>query len=168
MHDEEPPDGIANRIRQWQEAMPDIGFGDALPVAARIKVLGKLFDARCERRTEEWGLHQSGAETLYLLLLQGEPYAMSPTGLAQGLHVTTASMTNRLDQLEKRGYIERRPDARDRRALLIYLTESGRQNALCAVAATVEEADTFLAPLNKNEQETLDKLLQQLLRGHTP
>jgi DNA-binding MarR family transcriptional regulator len=45
--------------------------------------------------------------------------------LAQRAQLTKQSMGYLVDYLEERGYVERRPDAADRRASLIFLTERG-------------------------------------------
>lgn len=50
-------------------------------------------------------------------------------------------MGHLVDRLERRGYVERRPDPTDRRATLICLTERGwsQIRAALAIIATVEE-----------------------------
>jgi DNA-binding MarR family transcriptional regulator len=45
--------------------------------------------------------------------------------LARAVGRAATSFTPLLDRLEKRGLIERRPDGRDRRAVLIHLTSKG-------------------------------------------
>jgi DNA-binding MarR family transcriptional regulator len=46
--------------------------------------------------------------------------------LAQLSRVRKQSMAEIVEQLERLGYVERRPDPRDRRARLVFLTERGR------------------------------------------
>src|SRR3712207_5727763 len=49
------------------------------------------------------------------------------TELAEAAGMTKQSMGELVDHLERRGYVERRPDPRDRRAKIVVSTEKGRQ-----------------------------------------
>jgi DNA-binding MarR family transcriptional regulator len=51
---------------------------------------------------------------------------MSMSGLAEALDVSVASTTGIVDRMEKRGLVERRHEERDRRVVLVYPTEAGR------------------------------------------
>jgi len=50
----------------------------------------------------------------------------SMSHLADALDVTVASMTGIVDRMEKRGLVERRREDKDRRVVLVYPTEGGR------------------------------------------
>ena len=50
---------------------------------------------------------------------------MSATELARSVELDGGAMTRQLDQLERRGYLRRRPHQQDRRALRIELTDEG-------------------------------------------
>nr|WP_245349153.1 MarR family transcriptional regulator [Brachybacterium fresconis] len=56
----------------------------------------------------------------------------SPTTLARRTNTHLATMTGVLTRLEKEGWIERRPDANDRRSIRIHATSVERFNALYA------------------------------------
>ncbi|MDE3031965.1 MAG: MarR family transcriptional regulator [Acidobacteriota bacterium] len=60
------------------------------------------------------------------------------TSLAGMLGVDTPTVTRKVQQLEREGYVVREPDPEDRRASLISLTESG-QNALARVLSAHRE-----------------------------
>ena len=51
----------------------------------------------------------------------------SPSDIAENLGVTRGTITGLLDGLEREGYVERRHDSRDRRALTIQMTDKTRQ-----------------------------------------
>jgi DNA-binding MarR family transcriptional regulator len=55
--------------------------------------------------------------------------------LARAASMRKQSMAEAVEQLERAGYVERRPDPRDRRARLVFLTERGHQVRSVAVAA---------------------------------
>ena len=54
---------------------------------------------------------------------------MSPSDLAEKLGYTRPRMTRILDSLESKGYVERIPDAKDRRRVIARCTEEGRCHA---------------------------------------
>ncbi len=64
---------------------------------------------------------------LISLLLQGEPYSLSPTTLCAFSMQTPGGMTKTLIRLEADALIRRRMDRNDRRALLVELTAKGQR-----------------------------------------
>ncbi|CAI2931743.1 protein of unknown function [Aminobacter niigataensis] len=52
---------------------------------------------------------------LATLRRSGAPYALSPGDLSATMMITSGTMTNRVDQLEKAGLVERRLNPDDRR-----------------------------------------------------
>ena len=79
------------------------------------------------------------------------------TDLASRAGITAQSMGELVDDLEGRGYVERRPDPGDRRAKRIHLTDRGRKNVRVAKRAT-DEVERHLA-------ELLGEQRYHLLRG---
>jgi len=73
------------------------------------------------------------------------------TDLAVRAGMTAQSMGELVDDLEGKGYLERRPDPDDRRAKRIYLTDRGRENARVAKQATAD-VEAFLAGLLGEER----------------
>src|ERR1700722_20361216 len=63
------------------------------------------------------------------------------TKLAQLARVRKQTMAESVEQLEQMGYVERRPNPRDRRSRLVFLTERGEavRPVTHATAARVEE-----------------------------
>jgi DNA-binding MarR family transcriptional regulator len=90
--------------------------------AVRDLVLaGERFRARAGRRR---GLGPTSVTVMTTLLLDG---ARGPSELAALLDITTASATELIDRLERLGSVRRRPHPRDRRRVLVELTEAGTQ-----------------------------------------
>jgi len=88
--------------------------------------------------------------------------ASSQLAMAQRLGVDRTVMTYLLDDLEKAGLVERKPDPADRRARRVVLTESGRAR-LCDVERRLRRVeDHILGPLDPAERETLRTLLQRV------
>ena len=67
-----------------------------------------------------------------------------------------------LDDLEDKGYVIRRRHPRDRRAFLVYPTDSGRAAKVAAVRILDEQQRRFLAPLTPAERTQLAILLKRL------
>jgi DNA-binding MarR family transcriptional regulator len=69
------------------------------------------------------------------------PEGITVSGLAELARVRKQTMAQAVDQLERMGYIERRPNPRDRRSRLVFLTARGGavKPVTHATAARVEE-----------------------------
>lgn len=76
--------------------------------------------------------------------------------IADIFHLRNASVTNMMKNLERGGYIERRPDPKSARNKLIYVTDSGMKQ----VNAMKQETENVLKKLSDRIDE---KLLDQLI-----
>jgi DNA-binding MarR family transcriptional regulator len=158
----------SDRVDAFLVRWTEIAVGDdaslEMGIILRARALLRQFELELEPALGAMDLHPSGAETLQLLLMSGEPYEASPTEIARSLGVTTATMTNRLDQLEKRGLLERKLDQRDRRALVIRLTKAGKDRATEAAQVTSDQARSFFSAHDEDDLEKLGKQLRRALK----
>lgn len=88
--------------------------------------------------------------------------------LAQAVGRAATSFTPNLDKLQDKGYIERRPDLSDRRAVRIHLTKAGeeKRNSVLDASENIDEKlasmfshndfETFLDVLNRLQTASLD------------
>jgi DNA-binding MarR family transcriptional regulator len=149
-------------IDQWARERPDL---PSLPMA----LFGRLAEA-AERVMREHlnpvfasaGLQPGEFDVLATLRRSGEPYMLSPTRLYEALMISSGGMTNRLDRLERAGFIERHPDPHDRRGKLIALTDAGRHLIDETIGRHVANEERLLSVLTRGEQETLNALLKKL------
>jgi DNA-binding MarR family transcriptional regulator len=72
-------------------------------------------------------------------------------------------LTKTLRRLEEAGYVRRRPDPADRRALLVVLTDKGRRAAERANAELGSYYDELLVDLSARERSELTALLRKVL-----
>ena len=88
---------------------------------------------------------------------------MSASELARSVELDGGAMTRQLDQLERKGYLRRRPHEQDRRALRIEMTEAG--NALLATLLNCNSRvlDAAQKSLNETEREQLLDYLKRVL-----
>lgn len=162
---EPPPDRAARAVAQWRRERPDL---DPSP----MELLGRLAESahvvardRLNPLFARFGLQPGEFDVLATLRRSGPPFMLTPTQLYEATMVSSGGMTNRLDRLERTGWIERRPDPDDRRGVRVALTDAGRALIDEAVAAHVANEHALLAALGEEERETLSRLLGKLLRS---
>jgi len=150
---------------EWQRERPDI---DANVMA----LVGRLLQAThlLERNwflplAAQFELHQGEFDVIATLRRSGNPYAMTPTDLHEGLMLSSGAMTSRLDRLERKGLIERVPSPNDRRSTLVRLTPAGLALIDKLLPLHVANEQQALAALTQKEQAQLDGLLAKLIMG---
>jgi DNA-binding MarR family transcriptional regulator len=87
-----------------------------------------------------------------LAVIEGAEGPLTPSEISERTIVPSATMTATLDTLERRGWIERRPNPDDRRSTLISVTDAGR-----------ETADQLLAGVRVVERESVGVLTDREL-----
>ncbi|MFS1300345.1 MarR family transcriptional regulator [Streptosporangium longisporum] len=158
------PDSVDRHIAHWSRELSDLD-PQLEGMVTRMQMLVRLL----KRHKEEWlaagGLKPWEFQILHHLVATGPPYRAAPSTLAEWLDTHPATLTNRLDRLEKAGYVDRVHDPADRRRLLVGLTPAGR----AAWQERMDEGDrserALFAPLDANERELLDGLLRRLVRA---
>lgn len=101
-----------------------------------IAIIDQLSTAALARRLPV-GVHTSQFALLSHLMRRGKE-GETPAALTQALQVPKTSMTNTLMQLEKRGLIDVRPDAKDRRKKQVFIMKTGQELYLKTVSLMVE------------------------------
>lgn len=86
----------------------------------------------------------------------------SQLALAQQLGIDRTVMTYLLDDLERAGLVERRPDPADRRARRVTATERGKRRAETLERELRATEERVLAPLPAADRTTFRGLLQRL------
>ena len=89
------------------------------------------------------------------------------TALAEAIGADKTRIIGTLDELQQRGYIERRPDPDDRRVRLLDITPAGRavKNAVQSDIQRGEER--WLAELTGEERNVFLRVLERLARAET-
>jgi DNA-binding MarR family transcriptional regulator len=72
-------------------------------------------------------------------------------------------MTGKLDRLEDQGLIERTPDAEDRRAIRLGMTEAGRTVIDEAFDTSLRVYEAMVSHFTPGDLKKLDALLEKLL-----
>ena len=161
------PDDIDRIVTQWNRERPDL---DVTPMAL-IGRLGRLREKivrEQEKVFARFGLNSAGFDVLATLRRNGAPYALSPGALMDSMMITSGTVTNRIDQLEKAGLVSRAPNPDDRRSMIVALTPKGLKLIDEAVTAHVENQHRIVGPLSPEERSALNALLSEFLARDPP
>ena len=141
---------------------------EAYQVTARISRAALHIARHQEEVFGRFGLNRGEVGVLGALLLAGSGQRLSPTQLFKGLMLSSAGITSRLDRLERRGYVKRTRHPRDRRGVLVELTDSGRKVLEAAVTDDAGGEHELLTSLTRQDQRAMAALLKKLLAGLEP
>ncbi len=155
-------DPVDKILAQWQKERPDLDVSP-MGLIGRTTRLANYLKKAIGKTFAEFGLNPGEFDVLATLRRTGAPYQLSPTELFKSMMVSSGTMTNRIDGLEKAGLVERIPDPGDRRGTLIHLTDKGFALIEKALEAHVENEHRILSTLEHSERETLAQLLSKLL-----
>ncbi|WP_355659662.1 MarR family winged helix-turn-helix transcriptional regulator [Halomonas salifodinae] len=155
---------VKQAVSQWQRELPEL---DLLPmeVVGYLKTSQLITKGRLDAFFKAHDLQAGEFDVLASLRRAGAPYALTPTQLFEALMISSGGMTNRLDRLERAGWIRRSPNPEDRRGVLVSLTDEGLALMNRLIPRHVENEAHLLAALSREEQETLSRLLGKLLDG---
>ena len=155
-------DEVDDLVAAWHAERPDLDVAP-LQVLSRVSRLARHLDLTRRASFTSHGLETWEFDVLSALRRQGPPYQMTPGALLRATLVTSGTMTNRIDRLAEAGLVRRHPDPRDRRGVLVTLTDLGRAKADGALADLLRRERDLLASLGPDDQQTLASLLRTLL-----
>jgi len=89
---------------------------------------------------------------------------LSQQELAAKLGMHASRLVAVIDDLEKRGFIERRPSNTDRRLYALHLTKSGKEQLAAIGAIAREHGRDLLDALSDEERSTLTVLLERVAK----
>jgi DNA-binding MarR family transcriptional regulator len=91
------------------------------------------------------------------------PDGITVSGLAELAHVRKQTMAEAVDQLDRMGYVERRPNPHDRRSRLVFLTERGASVRPVTHATAERVEERWAESTSPKELEALRTSLLRLL-----
>ena len=114
---------------------------------------------------EPWHISPSQSRAVGVLDRHGE---MRLSTLAEHLRIAPRSATEVIDDLQRRGLVERRPDPSDRRATLVLLTDQGADTARAIREARASEGERLFAGLDPADRAELSRILRRLREARWP
>lgn len=151
------------KTRAMLEAHGLAGTPEKAATFHRLERAARLVNQRVEEALKPLGLTRTRYELLFRLLASPDG-ALHLGRISDLLLVHPTSVTSIVDRLEAAGFVERRVDPADRRAVLATLTDGGRGQVLAAMEA-LASIDFAMRPLTAAESETLGGLLLDLERA---
>lgn len=158
----DPSDDVDAIVEAWRRERPDLDV-EPLHVFSRVSRLARLLDLD---RTSAFARHQLEGwefDVLSALRRAGDPYQLSPGRLVQETLVTSGTMTNRIDRLATKGWVERLPSPTDRRGVIVQLTKGGQAAVDAAMADLLTREGELLDDMPADERRALTGALRRLL-----
>jgi DNA-binding MarR family transcriptional regulator len=149
-------------VEAWGRERSDLDLAP-VEVFSRITRLARHVDRVRRAAFSTHGIEPWEFDVLAALRRAGSPYELSPGRLIKETLVTSGTMTNRVDRLAARGFVERNPDPDDRRGVLVRLTSGGKRAVDGAFEALVGAERELLADLPERDRKRLATLLRPLL-----
>ena len=154
-------DEVDRLVEAWGRERPDLDLGP-MEVLSRMSRLDHHLDAARRAAFAAHDIEPWEFDVLAALRRAGTPYELSPGRLLRETLVTSGTMTNRVDRLVARAFVERLPDPRDRRGVLVRLTDRGRETVDGALSGLLEHERRLLSALSPEELRELAGLLRRL------
>jgi DNA-binding MarR family transcriptional regulator len=155
-------DEVDRLIAAWERERPDLDY-DSLAVLSRVSRLARHLDRARRATFAAHDLEGYEFDVLTALRRAGSPYEMSPGELMAQTLVSSGTMTNRIDRLQRRGLVERRPDPADGRGVRVRLTTRGRTQVDGAFGELLEREAALLAQLSPRQRSTVASALRTVL-----
>lgn len=162
---------MARTVRIMEETVraPEPGHKGLLQDAAAelLSVLPRMMRVikHSARSSEQVGqlkdLGESQVMVLFTLMHTGTQLTSE---LARRYNVTNPTMTRIVDELVKKGLVERQPDTKDRRCIFLALTHSGRELAVVAQEHGRKALVEYLQPLSNDELADVSRAFGHLRR----
>ena len=88
--------------------------------------------------------------------------AVKPGEIAERFNITPATVTSQMDKLVEGGWVQRKYDEKDRRAINISLTSKAQKELKDLLSNTLKDYDWILDALNKEERKIFLKMLLKI------
>lgn len=162
-----PKDAVDLMLKQWLMERPDLDTS-ALAATVRVLMLHKTFLRLATDSLAKLDLELWEYDVLSALRRQGAPFELAATELAKATSLSAGAMTNRIDKLEKKRLVRRKPDPDDRRGVIVGLTAKGVGVIDDAIQLRLDAANKGMQGLNRKERATLAALLRKVLLDTVP
>jgi DNA-binding MarR family transcriptional regulator len=158
----EERDEVDDLVAAWRDQRPDLDVAP-LQVLSRVSRLARHLDIARRSAFGAHGLESWEFDVLSALRRAGPPFQLTPGALLRATLVTSGTMTNRIDRLAAAGLVSREPDPRDRRGVLVTLSNRGREEVDAAFTDLLDREQALLSRLGPEQRDQLAGLLRTLL-----
>ena len=158
----EQRDAVDRIVREWTEIGTAVDV-TPIEIIGRISRLSRIIDRRLADNFAEHDIESWMFDVMATLRRVGSPHELSAGELVKRTMVTTGAMTNRIDRLEKRGFVTRVPSTTDRRSVMVQLTATGIAKVDDVSGSHYELERHLLEALPRNSHADLQDSLRTLL-----
>ena len=155
-------DHVDDIKKQWQAERPDLDVSP-MGITGRIGRFSSFSRQKMEQTFRAFDLNGASFDLLATLLRAGPPYALSPSELLAASMITSGTMTNRIDQLEKAKLVLRKKCPEDGRSCHVSLTNKGHRLINDAVKSHVETLHKITGHISAKDRATLERILKDAL-----
>ncbi|AHH95654.1 MarR family winged helix-turn-helix transcriptional regulator [Kutzneria albida] len=135
----------------------------AKALAYRLRRVAHRLETEIKRELAPHGIELWELELL-ACLRRAEPKQRLTAGeLMTQMQLTSGAVTNRVSQLERKGWVSRQLDESDRRVVLVALTEQGRERATQVFGTKTRAELAMLSALDPERQARMNEDLRTLL-----
>lgn len=134
---------------------------EALEAALEFKKVAAKMESEREELFAHFGI-TPGRFHLLMILKNEAGFILSPSELAKRTNVTRATMTQFVDALEKEDFVKRTDDPKDRRGMLVQLTDKGLSKLKEILPHYYKTLTGFTGDLSIEERDTLLNLMKKI------
>ncbi|MEG1633905.1 MAG: transcriptional regulator [Oscillospiraceae bacterium] len=128
-----------------------------------------LFSSRffSAHRAHYQPISESSKGENFVLQLLCEREVVLSSEIASSMHITTARVASLLNQLQKKGYIQRQTDESDRRRVIVKITKEGRARAESQLKLILDRAEELLSDLGEQDATEFIRILGRIQQNST-
>jgi DNA-binding MarR family transcriptional regulator len=130
-------------------------------VREAFRLNGQAGDAMDQAASEFLGIHRTDTRLLDVLQMTGR---LSAGELARAGHLSPAALTAALDRLERAGYVRRVRDERDRRRVLVEITERLNELTWQLYGPLAKSGDAMLRDLTDDQLRVMRDVMREAAR----
>ncbi len=149
---------------QWRAALPDVAL-DGAAILARAGRITRTAATEIDAVFAKHGLDAGEFYVLSALRRAGPPHRLRPTEIFRALMISSGGLTDRLNRLERAGFIRRANSDADKRSLPVELTPEGLKRVEAAFREDMALENALVAALSIDEREHLVRLLRKMARA---
>jgi DNA-binding MarR family transcriptional regulator len=151
-------DEVGEIVAAWERERP----GDDVSSIRVVTPIWRLAAALERTRADvlaEFGLDHSRLDALGALRRAGPPYRLTAGELTRRCRVTPGATTQRVQRLERDGYVARVRDEGDRRTVYVALTPVGSAKLDEVFTAVMQADESVLESLGRRDRAALERIL---------
>lgn len=160
----DPGDRVERGIAMWNAEKPSLDT-TGKSIVGRVVALHDIIIRHFNAVLAPYDLRYTEYAVLATLRARGEPYSMSPSQLQAAMLFTSGGLSNLLRRLAERKLISRSADRRDRRGVVVALTEKGRELADETMPVQADVENYLIRMLSADEKALARALLSKLISG---